>query len=102
MNFLVSYDLDKGHEQVKQTLLDRGYLDWFAFAGNAQKYYLPNTTFWHDKKSSSQDVLSELKSVCSVFGVNLERIVVTQFADISAIQGKPYSLNAGSQFKSQW
>ena len=74
-NVLISYDIDKLHTQVKTDLEKLGYFDNFFLSHDTKKIYpLPNTTMWHPSKSSDQ-AMSDLKSVCKSNNVKLDKAV---------------------------
>lgn len=75
-NVLISYDVNKSHTEVKAKLEALGYYDNFTNTGESKKY-LPNTTLWHPTKSSNQ-AISDLKTVCSSLGVTLEKAVAVR------------------------
>lgn len=82
-NVLISYDINKSHSQVKASLELLGYYDHFTNTGESRKY-LPNTTLWHPTKSSNQAV-SDLKTVCSSLGVILEKAVAVKASEFVGI-----------------
>ena len=71
-NVLISYDVNKSHTQVKTELENRGYLNYFTYKNDTNVYYLPNTTLWHPKITSSQAMI-DLKNICRNLGVKLEK-----------------------------
>lgn len=76
-NVLISYDIDKLHSQVKTALEKLGYHDNFKNNNDSKVYQLPNTTMWHPTKSSDQ-AMSDLKSICNSNGVKLEKAVAVK------------------------
>lgn len=64
MNLLITYDLDNGHEEVKNYLLAAGYSE--EISKNNKKMRLPNTTLWGDKLSS-QAVSLDFKNACNAY-----------------------------------
>lgn len=76
-NVLISYDIDKLHTQVKTALEKLGYYDNFKNNNDPKVYQLPNTTMWHPTKSSDQ-AMSDLKSICNSNGVKLEKAVAVK------------------------
>ncbi|WP_146106870.1 hypothetical protein [Polaribacter porphyrae] len=83
-NILLSYDIKNKHNDVKEGLQELGYLDHFNFKGETKIYYLPNTTLWHSKKSSNQ-AMSDLKSVCRNCNVTLEKGIVVKATEFVSI-----------------
>lgn len=79
-NVLISYDIDKLHTQVKTALEKLGYHDNFKNNNDPKIYKLPNTTMWHPTKSSDQ-AMSDLKSICNSNGVKLEKAVAVKASD---------------------
>ena len=83
-HILISYDINRSHTEVKRKLEEKGYLDHFNYEGESKTYHLPNTTLWHHKKSSSQ-ALADLKSVCQMYSVVLEKAVAVKASEFVAI-----------------
>lgn len=71
-NAIISYDLDKAHDLVKQTMIRRGYLDNWRV--NNQTYDLPNTTLWRSETSTDQ-ILDDLKDCARTNGATILRSV---------------------------
>ncbi|GGB73217.1 hypothetical protein GCM10007424_11400 [Flavobacterium suaedae] len=69
---LISYDINKSHTQVKTELESLGYSDNFKYKNGVHRYYLPNTTLWHSRKSSTQ-AMNDLKTVCKKLNVVLDK-----------------------------
>jgi len=82
-NVLISYDVNKSHTEVKAKLEALGYYDNFTNTGESKKY-LPNTTLWHPTKSSNQ-AISDLKTVCGSLGVTLEKAVAVKASEFVGI-----------------
>jgi len=76
-NVLISYDIDKLHTQVKTALEDLGYLEKFKNNNDTKTYTLPNTTLWHQQKSSNQAMI-DLKMVCTNLKVTLEKAITVK------------------------
>ena len=83
-NILISYDVDKLHTQVKTALENFGYLDKFKNSNDPKAYVLPNTTLWHQKKSSDQ-AINDLKTVCANLNVKLEKAVAVKATEFVGI-----------------
>jgi hypothetical protein len=49
-----------------------------------KNYYLPNTTLWHAKKSSSQ-AIKDLKGICDGLKVALEKVVAVKASEFCGI-----------------
>lgn len=79
-NVLLSYDIDKLHTQVKTALEELGYFDTFKLQNNPKVYQLPNTTVWHPTKSSDQ-AISDLKTICNNNGVKLDKAVAVKASE---------------------
>jgi hypothetical protein len=79
-NVLISYDIDKLHPTVKAELEKLGYLESFKNTGDPKIYYLPNTTLWHPTKSSDQ-AMSDLKNVCILLNVKLEKAITVKASE---------------------
>ncbi len=80
---LISYDVDSRHNAVKDAMKELGYYDNWHYEPT-KTYYLPNTTLWHDKKSSDQ-AIADLKTVCSNLRVTLERAVAVKATEFVGI-----------------
>jgi hypothetical protein len=76
-NVLISYDINKSHSTVKTALENLGYLESFKNSNEPKTYFLPNTTMWHLNKSSDQ-AMSDLKSVCRNLQVTLEKAIAVK------------------------
>jgi len=76
-NVLMSYDINKSHSQVKTALEELGYLETFKYANDPKVYILPNTTLWHQSKTSDQ-AMADLKTVCKNLQVTLEKAVTVK------------------------
>jgi len=83
-NVLISYDINKLHSSVKAALENLGYYDYFKIENDTKKYLLPNTTLWHPTKSSDQ-AISDLKSVCRNLQVALEKAVAVKATEFVGI-----------------
>ncbi|MBF4494454.1 hypothetical protein IR010_18055 [Flavobacterium sp. MR2016-29] len=81
---LISYDINKSHSTVKAALENLGYHDNFKNSNDPKTYLLPNTTMWHSNKSSDQ-AMSDLKSVCRSLQVTLEKAVAVKATDFVGI-----------------
>lgn len=81
---LISYDVNKLHTSVKEGLLKIGYMDNFKYQGETNTYYLPNTTLWHSKKTSSQ-AIKDLKKICNELGVTLEKVISVLASEFTAV-----------------
>ncbi|MDO9399675.1 MAG: hypothetical protein Q7T79_03270 [bacterium] len=79
-NILISYDIDKSHTQVKTALESLGYLETFKHTNDPEIYNLPNTTLWHQQKSSNQ-AMTDLKTVCANLRVTLEKAITVKGAE---------------------
>lgn len=71
---LLSYDIDKLHTKVKDALIGLGYLEKFKNHNDPKIYILPNTTLWHESKSSN-DAINDLKEICNDLSVKIEKAV---------------------------
>lgn len=80
---LISYDVDSRHKAVKDAMKELGYYDKWHY-DPAKIYDLPNTTLWHDKKSTDQ-AITDLRRVCTNLSVKLERAVAVQATDFVGI-----------------
>jgi hypothetical protein len=82
-NVLISYDINKSHAQVKAALEVLGYYDNFTNTGESKKN-LPNTTLWHPTKSSNQ-AISDLKTICNSLGILLEKAVAVRASEFVGV-----------------
>lgn len=76
-NVLISYDIEKAHNEVKKALELLGYSDRFKNIGDPKVYPLPNTTLWHSNKNSNQ-AMADLKNICTRLGATLEKAVAVK------------------------
>ena len=80
---LLSYDVNRLHVQVKDALINMGYsINWKY--GDGPTYYMPNTTVWHNSKSTNQ-AISDLRNICLSLSVNLERAVAVLADEFAGI-----------------
>ena len=80
---VVSYDVNKDHTAVKNAMKAKGYYDNFR-NGTGPVYTLPNTTLWHNTKSTDQ-AIADIKSVCVSLRVTLEKavaVLATEFVGV--------------------
>lgn len=82
-SILVSYDVNKLHVDVKNAMKLLGYLEQWNYT-NEKKHYLPNTTLWHSSKSSNQGI-TDLKTVCLKLGVTLEKAIAVKATEFVGI-----------------
>lgn len=71
---LISYDVSDKNKEVKDALIALGYRESWKNTETAKIYHLPNTTLWHQSKSSNQG-LADMQSVCTNLKVKLEKAV---------------------------
>lgn len=80
---LLSYDVNTGHTSVKDAMKAKGYFEnWHNTTGPI--YKLPNTTLWHNSKSTDQ-AIADIKSVCLSLSVILEKAVAVKATDFVGI-----------------
>lgn len=79
-NVLISYDVSAKNTEVKAALLALNYYDNFKLGTATKIYYLPNTTLWHESKSSDQ-AMADMKKVCADLGVTLEKAVAVKASE---------------------
>ncbi|MBE9603144.1 hypothetical protein [Pedobacter sp. MC2016-24] len=82
-NVLISYDVNKSHAQVKAGLEALSYYDYFVNTGESKKE-MPNTTLWHQQKSTDQ-AINDLKTVCNRVGALLEKAVAVKASEFVGI-----------------
>lgn len=80
---LISYDVNAKHTDVKQAMKDKGYYDNWYYDHNPT-YYLPNTTLWHKSKTSDQ-AIADIKSVCAILLVTLEKAVAIKATEFVGV-----------------
>jgi hypothetical protein len=71
-NLLISYDVSDKNQEVKAALIALNYHD--SFTQNSKNHKLPNTTLFHQAKSSDQ-AMADMKKVCADLKVTLEKAV---------------------------
>lgn len=71
-NVLISYDVNTKNPEVKAALLRLNYYE--AFNQGGKNYNLPNTTLFHQSKTSDQ-AMADMKKVCRDLNVTLEKAV---------------------------
>ena len=81
---LISYDIKRAHSEVKTALLSLGYFDNFKYTNESNSYDLPNTTLWHDKKSSDH-AMSDLKNICARLGATLQKAIAVNATEFVGI-----------------
>lgn len=81
---LISYDVNTNHNQVKNGMLELGYVSRWKDPQSSLSYTLPNTTLRHDNKSSDQ-AIRDIKRVCSNLGVTLERAVAVKASEFTGV-----------------
>lgn len=64
MDYILTYDLERGHTQVKKYLLEKGYREEIATDSGNMK--LPNTTLIGDKPNSKV-VSADFKEACNAY-----------------------------------
>ncbi len=80
---LVSYDINKLHSEVKNVMIKMGYYENWRY-GQGKVYQMPNTTLWHENKSSDQ-AISDLKGVCYSLNVTLEKAVAVKATEFVGV-----------------
>ncbi len=80
---LVSYDINRLHIEVKNAMKALGYTDNWHY-GTGKTYQLPNTTLWKNNISSNQ-AISDLKSICARFNVLLEKAVAVNATEFVGV-----------------
>ncbi len=84
MGILLNYDLDDKHTQVKNSMKDKGYTDYFEYYKTVdgkevkKRINLPNTTLYHVNKSVT-GARDELKTVADSKGAKIEYCLATNF-----------------------
>ncbi|MCD0475249.1 hypothetical protein LPB87_12670 [Flavobacterium sp. EDS] len=80
---LVSYDVNKLHIDVKNAMKLLGYREQWNYP-NEKSYNLPNTTLWHSSKSSNQGI-TDIKTVCLRLGVSLEKAIAVNATEFVGV-----------------
>lgn len=75
---VISYDINAKHNEVKAALRQQGWME--GWSKNGRDYYLPNTTLWKQKTSTTAG-MQELRQVCKALGVTIERAVAVAGSD---------------------
>ncbi len=81
---LISYDIERAHNEVKKALEAIGYFDSFTFTGQSKIYHLPNTTLWHKNKTSDQAMI-DLQRICTELSASLEKAVAVKASEFVGI-----------------
>jgi hypothetical protein len=103
MDVYIHYNLNGGtpdaHTKIKDTMKNElGYMDLFTI--KSDKYYLPNASLWHKKKTSLKEPYADLVNVVAEINklrkendkVIIERCIVLPFGDEwFAIPGQPHA-----------
>lgn len=83
-SILISYDVSSKNPEIKEALKKLGYMEEWRSPVLNKNFKLPNTTLWHNNKSSNQG-LTDMQSVCKEFSVILEKAIsvkATEFVGI--------------------
>ena len=80
---LISYDVNKSHTDVKDAMKAKGYSQGWCY-DKEPSHDLPNTTLWHENKSTDQ-AIADIKSVCASLRVVLEKAVAVKATDFVGI-----------------
>lgn len=83
-NVLLSYDVASGHTQVKSAMKELGYMETWRETSTSPVYQLPNTTLWHNQKSTNQ-AIADIKTVCAKLNVTLEKAVAVRASEFVGI-----------------
>lgn len=83
---LISYDINKSHTEVKNAMKTLGYMETGKYP-DGYSYQLPNTTLWHNSKSTT-GAIADLKTVCKSLNVTLEKAVAVKATDFEGVN--PY------------
>jgi len=88
MQVLLTYDVNKLHQDVKKALLAKNYSDQWSV--NNTIYYLPNTTLWK-KNVSPETAITDIKAVTLALNAKLERAVAVNFDSWNGIPGMKHT-----------
>lgn len=64
-------------------MLKLGYYDNWHY-GDGRSYDMPNTTLWHNEKSSN-GAINDLHRICNRLRVNLEKAVAALASEFSGV-----------------
>jgi hypothetical protein len=90
---LLTYDVFKNHEQIKQQLLDKGWKDSIKGVDSNGKdsiSYLPNTSFWHED-ITAQEARDMFRILAG--DSNIERMMCYEWVTWSGMKGEPHADN---------
>lgn len=93
MAIIISYDVDAKHVELKKLLLEMGYQDRLTGYGCKETgglWYFPNTTFYHQTKSTAQ-ARDDVRSLCQQLRISLLRCVASTWGDPNGDCGQPHS-----------
>jgi hypothetical protein len=77
MGAVVAYDVSGRQTEVKNEMLQRGYLDFWTNTDNGTTCYLPHSTLWK-AGISLEAALADIKAAAAAQRVSLERAIVVQ------------------------
>ena len=97
MQAFITYDLNRGHNDVKRLMLDIGY--HHLLTSNSIIYYLPNTSLWKpdiELKTALNDIQNTINQLNTTGlyihdNIILQRCIVLSAHPWSGIQGVPIS-----------
>lgn len=76
---VISYDINASHNEVKASLRQQGWME--AWSKNDRDYYMPNTTLWKQRTSTTAGI-QDLTQACRALGVTIERAVAVAATDV--------------------
>jgi hypothetical protein len=84
-NILLTYDVSAKHSEVKDSLVQRGYVDRFKDS-KGEFVFLPNTTMRKDGITTAA-ARDDMRAIATALGINLQRCFACGFDDWAAIYG---------------
>ena len=80
----ISYDIDSKHVEVKNAMKNLSYHESWKNQNDPKSYVLPNTTLWHQSKSTDS-AIADIKSICNRLSVKLEKTIAVIASDFAGI-----------------
>jgi hypothetical protein len=95
MQAFITYDINHGHNEVKERMIARGY--YSAWMSNSITYYLPNTSLWKNETELAT-ARKDLEETINILNqtpkftqsmIKLERCIVVGASPWDGIPGTP-------------
>ncbi len=92
MQIILIYEVNERQEEVKELLLQRGYLD--KITGKDANSYLPSATLYkefNEKGDSPIDSLNDIMEISEKYNLTLERAIAFEINDWCGIVGTSHN-----------